>query len=209
MQVPGSTYAAPTRDGSRRSPHSQSPSRSELGDLESAALRRSGPVRAIAMSPLRSCAASSQDYGSDRADRGNRTREFGRSRTSGRSCADASIRGDAGARGRDQSDSQRMALVARRGSGTTASVAASVRRQSRSRALCASSARLLCSSISIAVGGRLARAFTPRRSPGWREGTSAFRARVQRRPPETWKRSPGRAGRADTTALACASRSGM
>jgi len=34
IQVRGSTYAAPTRDGSRRSPHSQSPSRSELGESE-------------------------------------------------------------------------------------------------------------------------------------------------------------------------------
>jgi hypothetical protein len=47
----------------------------------------------------------------------------------GRSCVDASIRGDAGARGRDQIDSQRMALVARRGWDAPASVAASVRKQ--------------------------------------------------------------------------------
>ena len=35
MHVPGSTCAAPTRDESRRSPHSQPPSRSELGDRRS------------------------------------------------------------------------------------------------------------------------------------------------------------------------------
>jgi hypothetical protein len=42
----------------------------------------------------------------------------GRSRASGLSGADASIHGDARARRHDQSDSQRMALVARRGPGT-------------------------------------------------------------------------------------------
>ena len=83
------------------------------------AIAAAPPSRTIELSPLQSSAVSSQDCGSDRAERGNRIREIGRSRTSGRSRADASIRGDASARGRDQSDSQRMALVARRGSGRT------------------------------------------------------------------------------------------
>jgi hypothetical protein len=46
-------------------------------------LRRAGRRMMLAppSSPLRSSAASSQDCGSDRAERGNRTREIGRSRT--------------------------------------------------------------------------------------------------------------------------------
>ena len=47
-----------------------------------------------------------------------RTSARGRFRASGLSGADASIQGDARARGHDQSDSQRMALVARRCPGT-------------------------------------------------------------------------------------------
>jgi hypothetical protein len=109
----------PPRAGGDLSTLRRPPSRSEWGDNRGGPRRRSGSIGAIVMSPLQSSAVSSQDCGSDRAERGNRTREIGRSRTSGRSCADASIRGDASARGRDQSDSQRMALVARRGSGRT------------------------------------------------------------------------------------------
>jgi hypothetical protein len=55
-----------------------------------------------------------------RPPRGHRRRtvDLGRFRASDLSGADASIHGDARARGHDQSDSQRMALVARRGPGT-------------------------------------------------------------------------------------------
>jgi hypothetical protein len=71
---------------------------------------------ASAMSPTRSSAASSQDCGSDRAARGDRTRRLGDAEPRPK-LRRPSIRGDAGARGRDQIDSQRMALVARRGLG--------------------------------------------------------------------------------------------